>query len=228
MILPKIFRERLDGVETSIIIPCYFLNQELIDTTVACVSSLSFGKPDEVIIVDDGSPLSAPELTAHPFADQFIQRDVNGGYAKAVNSGLSAARGEVLIVSNNDIYFTPGWMEAIMLPLKAGADISSIRTSDNGYELEDKVTQGDKFGSLWAMKREVYDKLGGLSEEFGRGYAEDLDYRRRALNEGFTVAKNHGHLVEHEAKATFKQVDPEDTSYRKALRIYKKKWKTLE
>lgn len=205
---------------TSIIIPCYFASEELVWMTSACLESLKkYGAPDEVIVVDDGSPLDV-----EGFVQELpIRRHTNGGYAAAVNTGLKQASGEVLIVSNNDIIFTPGWLEAILKPLQDGYDISSIRTSDNGWETEEKITEGDKFGSLWAMKRRVYEELGGLDEGFGKGYFEDTDFRRRALETGFKIAKNHGHLVEHFGKSTFKVVDPEDKHYYQAMTYYKDK-----
>lgn len=207
-------------MRNSLIIPCYFANQELIDITQQCIDSLR-DPIDQLIVVDDGSPLRSKLST--------MRRHRNGGYAKAVNSGLRKANGDVLIISNNDIVFYPGWLQAILQPLRQGYDISSIRTSDSdGWEIEDKITEGDKFGSIWAMKRKVYETLGGLDETFGKGYAEDLDYRRRAINAGFRIAKNHAGLVEHQGKATFRQVDPEDRHYHQALKHYKEKWGFLE
>lgn len=216
---------------TSLIIPCYWANQELVDITQKCLDSLKYGRPDEVIVVDDWSPIpftsfyfkgKQPDLTVAPAQER------NLGYAGAVNAGLKEAKSDVMIVSNNDIVFTPGWLEAILKPLEQGYDIASIRTSDNGYETEDKITEGDKFGSLWAMRRQVYDTIGGLDESFGKGYFEDLDYQKRAEAAGFKVGKNHAHLVEHVGKATFKTVDADDTAYLTAMEKYRQKYGVVE
>jgi GT2 family glycosyltransferase len=72
------------------------------------------------------------------------------------------------------------------------------------------VTEGDKFGCLWAMKREVYDKLGGFDERFGKGTFEDTDYRKRIDEAGYKVGKYHGVMVFHQGRATFDLVDPEN------------------
>lgn len=205
----------------SIIIPFYCTKQKHITMTLNCLDSLreytDLEDEDEIILVDDASPLSPGELP------EIVNRPVNGGYAAAVNSGLEFATQDTLIISNNDIIFTPGWLEAIYKPLELGFDISSIRTSDNGWTTEDKITEGDKFGSLWAMKRRVYDTIGGLDESFGN-YFEDLDFQKRAEKAGFRVGKNHNHLVEHLGKATFKDVDPDDEHYKKAMEIYRKRY----
>lgn len=209
--------------KTSLIIPCYFADESFVKMTSDCLESLKYGRPSEVIMVNDGSPLSSIWVWG---ADSQINLRDNHGYATAVNTGLRAAHENVLIVSNNDIIFTPGWLEALLKPLHEGYDISSIVTSDSGYTTEDKITEGDKFGSLWAMKRKVYDTLGGLDESFGN-YFEDLDYRRRAIIAGFKIGKNHAGLVEHEGKATFKVVDPEDKLYYAAQAKYLDKWRHL-
>lgn len=208
--------------KVSIIIPCFWNNQNLIDMTDRCMDSL-FGTKgiDEVIVVDDGSPLK----TNYTWAT-VIERLENGGYASAVNSGIKAASGDVLIISNNDIEFIqPDWLEHLLKPLKMGYSIASIRTTDSdGWEAEDYIEDDAKFGSLWAVKREVIDEIGLLDESFGRGYFEDLDFHERAKRAGFKIAKNHAGLVEHKGKATFLDVDPADDEYYKARAKFIKKW----
>jgi GT2 family glycosyltransferase len=208
---------------TSFIIPCYFLDKSYVTMTSECLESLEFGRPDEVILVDDGSPY--PTLFEN--CDKQINLPENKGYAYAVNRGLEVATGDVIIIGNNDLLFTPEWLTGLLLPLEQGYDISTIPTSDQTWVTEDKITSGDKFGSLFAMKREVYETLGGFDEQF-RGYFTDLDYRRRALDAGFTIGKNWNVLVEHEAKATYKLTDPYDDEYNTAKELYIKKWGKLE
>lgn len=197
---------------TSVIIPCYWANQDLLDMTNTCINSLS--GVDEVIVVDDGSPLEDITL---PKDVTVLHKRENGGYASAVNAGLARAIGGILIIANNDVEFIdPYWLHHLTSPLEDGYDISSIRTTDtDGWVTQDKVTEGDKFGSLWAMRREVYETIGGLDESFGN-YFEDLDYQKRAEDSGFRVAKNHAGLVSHIGKATFRVIDREDRAFQEA------------
>jgi len=186
--------------KVSVIIPCLWTDQKYIDMTFKCVKSM--GDIGEVLIV----------------ADQK-------SFAKNVNVGLKAATGDILIICNNDIEFIqPDWLDHLLKPLDYGYDISSIRTTDSdGWQTEDKITEADKFGSLWAMKRSVYETVGLLDESFGN-YFEDLDYQKRAEDAGFKVAKNHAGLVEHIGKATFSEVDTSDTAYQLAMERFKEKW----
>lgn len=213
-----------DSPRTSLIIPAYFVDESFDVMTAKCLDSLKYGMPDEVLVVDDGSPYT-PQLL---HSCRLICNPQNGGYASAVNLGLSEAKGEILIIANNDIQFLPGWLDGILYPLEQGYDIASIRTSDNGWETTDKLTEGDKFGSLWAMTREAYEGVGALDESYGKGYFEDLDYRKRAINGGYKIAKNHACLVEHQAKATFQAVDPGDEHYQAAMNRYIDLWGALE
>lgn len=216
----------------SIIIPCYWANEELVSITIKCLNSLNDttdNEPQQVLVIDDGSPLKEEFVDNTDFIQQIetIKRERNGGYAAAVNTGLFYAKGNILIICNNDIEFLqPDWLDHLLYPIKNDqADISLIRQTDtDGWNTDTKYTYNDKFGALWAMTREAYEKLGPMDERFGKGLFEDLDYWRRAQDAGLTIIKNHAGLVEHKGKATFKEVDPDDKQFMKNMFIYKEKW----
>lgn len=212
--------------QITIIIPCYWLDQSFIDMTNVCLTSLKGSPIDELIVVDDGSPLSEMSFETIVKSNIYLTRKVNKGYASAVNTGLRSAIGDILIICNNDIEFVdPHWLHHLTQPLEDGYDICSIRTTDSdGWETRDELEEGAKFGSIWAMKRKVYETIGGLDTSFGKGYFEDLDYQKRAEDAGFRVVKNHNGLVEHRGKATFSQVDPQDTAFIEARKKFIKKW----
>jgi len=153
----------------------------------------------------------------------------NQPYTVNVNAGLRAATGDIIIVTNNDIeYVDPNWLEQLLKPLDTGYDISSIRTTDSdGWETEDYIEDGAKFGSIFAMKRVVYETIGGFDEQF-KGYFSDLDYKKRVEDAGFKVGKNHAGLVEHKVKATYKQTDPDDTEYYAAMELFRAKYGYVE
>jgi len=47
-------------LKCSLIIPCYFINEEIMEITAECLDSVSNttnDQPEEIIIVDDGSPI---------------------------------------------------------------------------------------------------------------------------------------------------------------------------
>jgi GT2 family glycosyltransferase len=194
----------------SLIITSYHLDEEMAELTRKCIASLKYGRPDEVILVDDASPLQV-EFEG---IDRHVKRLENGGFPKCANTGWKAANGDILILSNNDVEYTPGWLEGILKPLNEGYDISSIRVSDSdGWTVEDYIEEDGTFGSLWAMKREVYEKIGGFDESFDKGTFEDKDFALRAREAGFRIGKYHGALVEHVGRATMDKLYPNQEDF---------------
>lgn len=212
-------------MSVSVIIPVYATNEDLVKMTDACLYSIFLSTPPgtEVIVVDDGSPVSYD-----PDVGRLITMPVNGGYSKAVNEGLKKAKGDILIVGNNDLIFKKGWLDALCVILE-NYDIATCWTSDQKVNLRTtvEVERDAKFGSLFAMRRKVYETLGGFDEQF-RGYFADLDYRERAMNARFTIGKNLAFVVDHKAKATYAQTDPNDDEYYRAMRLFEAKWGYLE
>lgn len=210
-------------MQTSIIIPCYYLNDDFVKMTANCLYSMGDEKPKEIIVVDDNSPIE------HTFDGVTnIRREKNGRFPKAVNTGLRAATGDILIIANNDITFYPGWLKGLLKALKH-YDIASIRVTDSdGWTTEDTFTEGDYFGSLWAMKRKVYETIGGLDDSFTLGSFEDKDYYNRALEAGFTIGKYHGALVEHIGRATNNIEFPNHEDFVKGKEVYLDKYGRID
>lgn len=185
---------------TSLIIPAYHVTPELEKMTEACLRSV-------------GEDVSEVILQIDPIGE---------GYSKTVNKALQKAQGDILIVGNNDLIFHENWLSGLLRVLDEGFDIATCWTSDQDYKLDNVIKEGDRFGSLFAMNREVYTKLGGFDEQF-KGYYSDDDYRVRAKEAGFRIGMNYSMVVEHKAKATYKIIDPEDNEFVKAGRLFEAK-----
>lgn len=195
----------MNGKKVSLIIPCYWFNEDLVEMTKKCIDSLNLDELDEVILVDDGSPIEYVYNKT-----KIIHLPTNSGYARAANAGLEAATGDILILGNNDLVFHENWLTELLFPLNVGFDVSTVWTSDQKVKLEDRIESGAKFGSLFAMNRDVYEKVGGFDEQF-RSIFSDTDLRRRILDEHFTIGKNLSDVVTHLARATHKVVDKDDS-----------------
>ncbi|MCC6547200.1 glycosyltransferase family 2 protein [Candidatus Sumerlaeota bacterium] len=74
-----------------------------------CLSSLQIsanesGRSWELIVVDDASNDSSAKLVRERFpAVQLIRNKRNQGFARAINRGVKAARGAVIVLANNDL-----------------------------------------------------------------------------------------------------------------------------
>lgn len=158
---------------------------------------------------------------------QLILIADNQPYTTNTNVGLRAATGDILVVGNNDLTFSKGWLEGLLKPLHEGYDIATVWAGDQEYILEDRIEDNAKFGSLFAMTREAYTQIGDFDEQF-KGYWSDNDYKQRALELGLKIGKNLNCVVEHRARATYQITDPYNTEYLRSQRLFEAKWGYVE
>lgn len=171
----------------------------------------------EVIIVDNASSDGTPEWVAEHFPMvTLICNKRNLGFAGGVNAGLRAARGEVLMLFNQDAVAEPGWLWALVLGLLAAPDIGiagckilgidgQIIQHAGGYLAMPQALPGHRglgqldagqydqsmdveyvSGAAVAVRRDVLETIGYLDENFFF-YFEDVDYCYRARAAGFRV-----------------------------------------
>lgn len=98
----------------SIIVPVHgraALTRQCLDAILAEPPQASF----EIVVVDDASQDSTPELLAgYGNAIRVIARPNTGGFAAACNDGAAAAEGEYLVFLNNDTIPLSGWLDALV------------------------------------------------------------------------------------------------------------------
>jgi glycosyltransferase involved in cell wall biosynthesis len=76
-----------------------------------CLDALDGQGADEVVVVDDGSVDDTQAvIAARPFA-RGVRRDAGGGRSAARNSGVAAARGEVILFLDDDVLARPGLVQ---------------------------------------------------------------------------------------------------------------------
>lgn len=118
-----------DAKPITIVIPSYNDADVLAD----CIASIKqTTDPDiaKVIIVDDYCKPSSREYLSTLEDDQIsvIYRAKNGGFAKAVNTGLNAAnKKNDVILLNSDTIAHPGWLEALQYgAYEFGSDVGIV------------------------------------------------------------------------------------------------------
>ncbi len=107
----------------SIIIPCW--NQ--LEFTRLCLAALvrHTRPPWELLVIDNGSTdgtgsyLSGVRDVA-PVPVTLISNSKNIGFPAAINQGLRAARGDYLVLLNNDAVVTDGWLDQLIALTEVG------------------------------------------------------------------------------------------------------------
>jgi glycosyltransferase involved in cell wall biosynthesis len=112
----------------SIIIPCW--NQR--EFTRQCIAALMRHTrvPWELIVVDNGSTdgtgdylAGVQDAAAVPVT--VIANATNRGFPAAINQGLQVARGEFLVLLNNDVVVTDGWLDQLIALASARTDLNA-------------------------------------------------------------------------------------------------------
>jgi GT2 family glycosyltransferase len=122
--------------------------------------------PYEVIIVDNGSTDGTAEVLKDFPEVRIIRNEQNEGFVKAVNKGISAAKGEYIVIANNDILVGNRWLEKMVEVAEqySRAGIISLMTTDGG--INQSVLGGAGLPQLVGtqFKPEMTDELNALFE----------------------------------------------------------------
>jgi glycosyltransferase involved in cell wall biosynthesis len=79
--------------------------------------------PDEIVIVDGGSVDGTLEiLRADPSITMLVEQGAN--IARGRNLALGAATHDVIAVADADCTYGPTWLEELLRPIEAGADVA--------------------------------------------------------------------------------------------------------
>lgn len=207
-------------------------------TTLPCLETLLPWSDDdriEIILQDNGSDDDASILARawcerHPKI-QFLPGNQNLGFAGGMNWGASYARGEWLLLVNNDTLFPDKTLDALLSVLhNAPTEVAMVapvtNAAGNAQRLwlpamnhPDMMALGAQLhasptGLLLplyrcdffciAVRRNIWNALGGLDTDFGLGYYEDFDFSLRLRESGWQQVMTEDVFVLHVGSATFK------------------------
>jgi GT2 family glycosyltransferase len=203
-----------ESVEVSVIIVCYN-NEADLGTCLSSVCDQSLDDY-EVIVVDNGSTDGSVQYVRdhHPEV-RLVENESNRWFTGGNNDGVAAARGEYLAFVNPDVAVEPDWLEELIRPLRddesVGLSTSRIvrygepdrlnacgnvahytglgfcRGLDDGpkaYSTQESVPAVS--GCSFAVRRSVYEEVGGFDELFEM-YYEDLDLSWRVQLAGYDI-----------------------------------------
>jgi len=194
----------------SIIIPT-FINLEYLKVCLNSIKNNS--KFDHQIIphVNVGDDGTKDFLLSQKFDFSFT--DYNSGICEGMNIAAKKAKFNYILYSHDDFYFCPKWDEALKNELdQIGHNnfyLSGIMMNNGPLKLDcgnnlndfnekkllenyDNVNHFDFQGSTWAphlIHKDLWNKVGGFSEEYFPGTGSDPDLNMKLWNEGVRIFK---------------------------------------
>jgi GT2 family glycosyltransferase len=225
---------------------------------VASLLQRGWPEGDELIVVDNASTDGTREYLrdlarVNPFVRaQF--NEVNRGFAAANNQGLALATGDILVLLNNDTLVPAGGLDGLARWLD-DPDVGLVGPVTNRACNEAQIDAPYRtFGELErfcgeytrkhagqssdirmlamfciALRRDVFEQVGPLDEQFEIGMFEDDDYARRVRRAGLRVVCVEDVFVHHFGQATIGELcvtGDYDRILEANRKRFEDKWKT--
>jgi GT2 family glycosyltransferase/glycosyltransferase involved in cell wall biosynthesis len=188
------------------------------ELTFACLRSIvECGNDDlEVIIVDNASSDDTSKLLDRVCGARIIRNPTNMHFLLAANQAAREAKGENILLLNNDAQLLPGTVASALRTLTSSRDIGAVggkiifldgtlqeagsivwnNGSCFGYGRGDDPMEPDYMfrrdvdycsGAFLMTPRRVWEQLGGFDEAFKPAYYEEADYCMRLWERGLRV-----------------------------------------
>lgn len=169
----------------SVIIPTYNHCNDLLLPCLNSVLTNTKAYDTEIIIVANGCTDNTREVIQKYPADniRLLWFDEPLGYTKAANEGIKASVGEYVVLLNNDtIILNDSWLRLLTEPFE-----TELRLGITGVQLE--YINGYQYLMFFCVmiKRQVFDDVGLLDEQFSPGGFEDADFCVRAASKGYRL-----------------------------------------
>ncbi len=184
---------------------------------LTAVAESTEGLDTEVVVVLNGMDDNGRSVVARGLRGaQLITSRVNRGFAAASNLGAATGHGEFVLLLNDDTIVERGWLHALLAAMsahpRARAVGSRLLHLDGTLQEAGQVLWADGSTSCvgrdappsahafeWArrvdycsassllVRRETWERLGGLDEAYFPAYCEDVDFCLRIAADGGEV-----------------------------------------
>ena len=196
----------------SIVIPT-FNNLEYLRSTIKSLKKNSTSKYEIIVHVNDGSDGTKDYLKSENISFSWSQDNI--GLCSAINAGVKLTNYKYIIYSHDDCYFCPSWDKVLIdeinklnhnkfyfscsliehnsghIKFDCGKDLESFN-EDRLLKNYKNINFYDHQGSHWSplcVHLDMWNKIGGFSEEFNPGIGSDPDFNMKLWNNGVRIFK---------------------------------------
>src|SRR3989454_1226849 len=193
----------------------------------------------EVIVVDDGSTDTTAAI-ARRYSCRLIQTE-NRGLASARNTGLRAARGEIVAYIDDDAYPDPDWLTYLanrflsaehvgvggpnIAPAGDGPTAECVARAPGGpvhVLLSDREAEHIP-GCNMAFRKESLEAIGGFDPQF-RAAGDDVDGCWQLQERGWTLGFSPAAMVWHHRRNSLRTYWKQQIGYGRAEAMLERKW----
>ncbi|MCX7780185.1 MAG: glycosyltransferase [Negativicutes bacterium] len=215
-----------------------------------CIESIrKYTEPGtyEIIVVDNNSTDGTVEWLKEQPDLTLILNDRNLGFPKGCNQGMEIARGDSILLLNNDTIVTPRWLSNLRTCLFSDAKVGAVGAVTNScsnlqaircsyQNIDDMLAFAEQYNRLdpakWEerlrlvgfcllIKQEVVRRIGLLDERFTPGNFEDDDYSFRIRQAGYSLLLCKDTFIHHFGSGSFGK---EKEKYNCLLRLNREKF----
>ncbi|MDB5092772.1 MAG: glycosyl transferase family 2 [Candidatus Eremiobacteraeota bacterium] len=190
--------------------------------------------PYEIVIVDNGSDEATHAVLEGLAAEgddvRVVYNGRNLGFGGGMNVGMRHARGDVVVLLNNDVVVTQGWLEDLVGAMEVRRTVGCTAPRSNHVASSQIVSA--EYGDIEAMRgfaaerrrkfrgqgyaldrvvgfclcldRRVVDEVGGFDPAYGIGNYEDDDLSLRMRGAGWGVFVCDDVFIHHYGSVSFK------------------------
>lgn len=193
-----------EPASVSVIITCFNYGNFVGEAIESCLNQTR--KPDEIIVIDDGSTDDTQSVLSRYDGIQVITQGANQGVAAARNTGIARATGAFIVCLDGDDRLDAGYIEACLPDIDRDRSLGVVYTGLSLYHPDGSLTSNDWppafswesqatphtppsncIPSAAMFRKTMWERAGGYKQVYAPG--EDAEFWTRGLSVGFTARK---------------------------------------
>ena len=150
-------------------------------------------KDYNLIIIDSGSD----KVTTNwlEMCGESVIFSSNVGYGRACNKGANMLQADIIVFLNADLLASPNWLTDLLEPFKdEKVAVTGARLFNEAGQEYPTPKEGHVIGCCYAIRRKVFEQLGGFDENFFL-FFEETDLSVRVVEAGYRIVRSEAKLT---------------------------------